>query len=543
MAAELERISTGIQGLDSLIEGGIPRGFTVLVAGNPGTGKTILSSHFLYAGLKSGEAGIYVSFSESRQQFYANVNRLGLDFVKYEKEGKFLFLDFASFTKEGIGDALEEVLASIREINAKRIVVDSFSAIAQAFENQNEARIALQVILGKMTRAEGVTNLLISEVPVGSETVSSGIEEFVVDGIVKMEHGKTNSSPMVVRVLKMRGTELDREPHVLAITKSGMSIFEKQPIQFSFPVSEERLSSGIQNLDERMSGGFLKGTTTALVGASGVGKTTFSFQFIAEGVKRGERGIFCSLEESPDEIRRSAKRYGYDMEDLEKKGLVILSWIAENQNPDEFMSFLKGEIERSRPVRLTIDSLSAFEHLHRDEMYVITKRLISMVRQYHLTAMITILTSQSAGMNLTDLGISSLFQNILMLRYVEIEGRMRRSMLLLKMRATPHDESILEFTISDGKGLEMIGTMEKYFGILTGVAQRMQKEAYDFSEKEQTINAQQEAARRKRLEEFKAREREITKQEEAGYDQRREALEEKIKGIKEQKKERGKGSD
>src|SRR5690349_19379359 len=141
MVVELERISTGIQGLDSLIEGGIPRGFTVLVAGNPGTGKTILSSHFLYAGLKSGEAGIYVSFSESKQQFYANVNRLGLDFVKYEKEGKFLFLDFASFTKEGIGDALEEVLASIREINAKRIVVDSFSAITQAFENQNEARI------------------------------------------------------------------------------------------------------------------------------------------------------------------------------------------------------------------------------------------------------------------------------------------------------------------------------------------------------------------------------------------------------------------
>jgi circadian clock protein KaiC len=126
----LQRISTGIPGLDSLIEGGIPRGFIVLVAGNPGTGKTILTSHLLYDGLNAGESAIYVSFSESKEQFYANVDRIGMDFEEFEEQNKFVFLDSALINKEGMRDALDEVLATIQETNATRIVVDSFSAIS-----------------------------------------------------------------------------------------------------------------------------------------------------------------------------------------------------------------------------------------------------------------------------------------------------------------------------------------------------------------------------------------------------------------------------
>ena len=146
----LERISTGISTLDALIEGGIPKGFTVLLAGNPGTGKTILASHFLYEGLSKGEAAIYVSFSESKKQFYENFERFGMKFLDFEKENKFAFLDFASVVKNGIGDALQEVLDASRNIGAKRVVIDSFSAILLAFDDINEARIALHVVLGKM---------------------------------------------------------------------------------------------------------------------------------------------------------------------------------------------------------------------------------------------------------------------------------------------------------------------------------------------------------------------------------------------------------
>jgi circadian clock protein KaiC len=180
----LERISTGIANLDALIEGGIPRGFTVLVAGNPGTGKTILTTHFLYQGLLIGEAAVYVSFSESKKQFYDNTERFGMRFLDFEKDNKFAFLDFASVNKDGMGDALDEVLDVSRNLGAKRLVIDSFSAILLAFDNMNEARITLQVVLGKMLRSEGITNMLIAEVPVGTHTIGSGMEEFVADGII-----------------------------------------------------------------------------------------------------------------------------------------------------------------------------------------------------------------------------------------------------------------------------------------------------------------------------------------------------------------------
>src|SRR5687768_2736570 len=184
-----ERISTGVSGLDALMEGGIPKGFTVLVAGNPGTGKTVLTSHFLYEGLTKNENGIYVSFSEADYSFYNNADRFGMNFREFQKQNKFSFLDFSAVTQDGIQDAVEEVFATIKETHAKRIVVDSFSAILQAFENPNDARIALHVVLGKMFRAEGVTTMVIGEVPIGAVNIGSGIEEFVADGIIKLEHG------------------------------------------------------------------------------------------------------------------------------------------------------------------------------------------------------------------------------------------------------------------------------------------------------------------------------------------------------------------
>jgi circadian clock protein KaiC len=241
-----DRISTGIAGLDALIEGGIPRGFTVLVAGNPGTGKTVLTSHFLYEGLKKGENSVYVSFGESKKQFYYNLEKFGMKFIDFEKQNKFRFLDFASLTKEGIGDALEEVLDTVRNINASRVVIDSFSAILLAFNNISEARIALHVVLGKMLRAEGVTNLLIAEVPIGARGIGSGMEEFVADGIIQLAHGASNAVPSLVKIVKMRGTAMNREPHVAVIAEKGMIVYPKQSLQILYPTSTDRIRTGIE---------------------------------------------------------------------------------------------------------------------------------------------------------------------------------------------------------------------------------------------------------------------------------------------------------
>lgn len=505
----VERISTGISGLDALMEGGIPKGFTVLIAGNPGTGKTVLTSHFLYEGLTKNENGMYVSFSEADYSFYNNADRFGMNFRELQKQNRFSFLDFSAVTQDGIQDALEEVFATIKETHAKRIVIDSFSAIFQAFENPNDARIALHVVLGKMFRAEGVTTMVIGEVPIGAVNIGSGIEEFVADGIIKLEHGISNATPIIVKVIKMRTTLIDREPHIGTIKEHGMVVFPKQSIELKFNNSTSRVLTGIPGLDERMGGGLLEGTISTVIGASGVGKTTFALEFLIHGVVNGERGLYCTLEETYDELKRSAGAGKYNLDDFTGKNLFILSSLIEHQSPDELLDALEKQIVSIRPKRIVIDSLSSFEHEYKGEIYQITKRIVSLLRKYQLTAVITIQTTQPREVNLTNLGISSLFHNIILLRFVEGKSKMKRSMILLKMRASYHDNSILEFVISN-KGIKIIGTMIYYEKILSGTPQQGNDE---FPQIEDELRVQQQYKSTKRLAEFDKDETESLKRE------------------------------
>ena len=157
-----------------------------MIAGNPGTGKTTLCSQFVYEGLTTkDENGLYISFSESKTQFYANTERLGMDFNKFERQISLHFWALPSFTKDGIQDTLEEILTTIRNTKAKRVVLDSFSAISLAFEDRSEARTTVQVLLGKIMRLEEVTIVLIIEVPYGKRH-RFWIEESVADGIIHL---------------------------------------------------------------------------------------------------------------------------------------------------------------------------------------------------------------------------------------------------------------------------------------------------------------------------------------------------------------------
>lgn len=507
----LERISTGIANLDALMEGGIPKGFTVLVAGNPGTGKTILTTQFLYEGLLKGESALYVSFSESKKQFYENFSRFGMKLADFERDNKFAFLDFASVTKEGIADALEEVLDVSRSIKAKRIVIDSFSAILLAFDNINEARITLHVVLGKMLRAEGITNMLITEVPIGSPNVGSGMEEFVADGIIQLEHGTTDAVPATLKVVKMRATSINREAHVALIGEKGMVVYPKQPIRMTYPTTINRVKTGIPGLDERVEGGFLEGSTTILAGLSGAGKTTLGFQFTVQAVLDGKHSLFCSLEESPAEIRRMGESLGFNMKELEEKGLHLISWTQENQSPDAIISALASHVEAIRPSRIVIDGLSTFEHLYSQEIYLITKRLVNLTGSYGITSIFTILTDQQSGLNISPFGVSSIFHNIILLRYVEADAQLIRSMLILKMRASNHDHSILQFLIQNKVGLNIIGEMKEYQGILSGIAQKVFQR---YIEKEQKIQEKITKDREKGKSSYAARQKKLSRQRE-----------------------------
>lgn len=243
-----------------------------------------------------------------------------------------------------------------------------------------------------------------------------------------------------------------------------------------FSTSEERISSGIPGFDEIIIGrdnsnnddnnkGLIKGTLTAIVGTTGSAKSTFAFQFIAEGVRKyKDTGIFCSLEDSADQIKRMGKGYGYNVMDLEKNGLSILISNPYEENPDEFIANLESEIQKTKAKRLVIDGLSVFEYTHKKDLYLITKRISSLVHKYQITTMITIHASNRyPGFQISGLNLLALFQNVILLRFVEIYGNIKRILMLLKITAAAaqDDASLLEFKISSNNGgIKIIGPLD-----------------------------------------------------------------------------------
>jgi len=219
------RVPTGVKGLDELIEGGLPRGSMIILAGSPGSGKTITSAQFLYHGAtECGEKGIYVSFSERKEVFAMNMKRFGLDFAKLEQEGVFKFLDFATTKEAGISLTLNEILRESLHIGIKRLVVDSFSAMASVFEKKIDARIVLHAF-EKLMRQADCTTLLLIEVPTGNSNLGLGFEEFVADGLILFE---TIEDEVGIRkraiIRKMRGTNHNNNYSNIVISDEGVSL-------------------------------------------------------------------------------------------------------------------------------------------------------------------------------------------------------------------------------------------------------------------------------------------------------------------------------
>jgi KaiC/GvpD/RAD55 family RecA-like ATPase len=268
-----DRVSTGIDGLDSLIEGGFPSGSLVLLAGNPGTGKTVFSMQFLYKGAEDyGENGIYVSFAENEDTIIHNISRLfGHDLRKKEKgDGKVKILDFTTVTEKGLSTILEIILEEVTRLKTKRLVIDSFSAMAQAFKEPIETRIIIHNILGKLVRQLGCTTLMIVEVPTGSEKIGISIEEFVADGVIVLRRDDYDGRLIrEIEIPKLRGTKIEQQKFLFTLNK-GFQVFPPfsnkkvgNPNKFE-PTrgTKTHYPSGIPELDEILGGeGYPRGSS------------------------------------------------------------------------------------------------------------------------------------------------------------------------------------------------------------------------------------------------------------------------------------------
>ena len=458
-----DRVPTGIEGFDVLIEGGIPKGYSVLLGGNPGSGKTIFAAQYLYHGLsKFGEPGIYVSFAEDRGTFLKNMKRIGMDFEKYEQAGKFKYMDLVTVKEKGVDSILEGVFAEVSSLKVKRLVIDSFSALSQAFPAKIDARVALHTVLGKITRASGVTTLFVSEIPIGSKLLGEGMEEFVADGVILLcQSVERGFLARKLQVIKMRGTKTSRVELRYDIGQNGLSVYPIPKTTIIKEVFTDKISTGIEGLDMMLNGGFFKGSSTLLTGPSGTGKTTTALQFTVQGAKQNEVCLYIALEEPIQQLIKQAKGFGLPMKEFIDKELVkIVSLYPDPCSFQDIVIQVRSLLEEHRPSRVVIDALTSMQKLMPEYEYLrYMKSLVSYLKANAVTSLF--ISISDAITPVTETGVSTVVDNIISLRHVEVDSALQRSLIILKARGTNHDNSIREFEITS-KGIVV---KEKFVGM------------------------------------------------------------------------------
>jgi circadian clock protein KaiC len=457
------RVSTGIEGFDDFVEGGFPRGSMILLTGSAGSGKTIFASQYLYHGMsKFNESGVYMSLAENRSTFMKNMKRMGMDFEKYEQRGKFKFLDMVTVRDVAVESIVERVLAEVNSLRAKRLVIDSFSALAQAFSERIDARIFLHSVLGKIVNLTGTTTLLISEKPPGTECSSGGMEGFVADDVITLNSVTQKGwLTRTLQVLKLRGTKINSEEHGYGIDGNGIRTYPLPDIPPVKRIYSEKVLTGIEGLDKMLCGGIFKGSTTLVGGTSGTGKTTFALHFITEEAKRGGRGLFISFEEPEQQLIRHAEGFGWNMNEFVDKDLIkLVSYSPEPFNVEQQLDEVFSYLREYRPARLVIDTIVALGRVMIEDRYLrYLKSLTLYLKDQGITALFTALAKSM--MPIIGTGISSTVDNIIALRHVEIESSLRRSAVILKARGSPHDNGIREFEITS-KGVVL---KKKFLGM------------------------------------------------------------------------------
>jgi circadian clock protein KaiC len=477
----VDKLATGIPTFDMIAEGGLPRNRTTLVSGTAGCGKTVFAIQFLAAGIEtSGENGVFVTFEESANDIRKNMRSFGWDLEKWEREGRLAFVDASPDPNEEIVESgsfdlsalLARVEFAIRKVNARRVSVDSLGAIFSQFSDQSIVRRELFRIASAL-KGMGVTAVLTAERTDDYGPVARfGVEEFIADNVMIMRNVlDVEKRRRTIEILKFRGTNHQKGEFPFTIVPNvGVVVIPLSAMQLKQKSSDVRITSGIQELDEMCSGGFFRDSVILASGATGTGKTLLVTQFLKGGAANRERSLLLAFEESRDQLFRNATGWGVDFEKLEAEGLLrVVCDYPEVAGLEDWLVNIKDQIEEFKPHRVAVDSLSALERggsVKAFREFVIG--LTSFVKHQEIAALFTATTpTLMGGASITEAHISTLTDSIILLRYVETFGLMKRGLTVLKMRGSPHDRSIREFTIN-ADGMHIGKAFLHVTGILAG---------------------------------------------------------------------------
>lgn len=441
----------------------------------------MFATQFLAAGiLQHDEAGVFVTFEDGVDDIRRNMRGFGWDIEGWERAGKWAFVDASPHPDgEGVivgdydlGGLMARIEHAVRRVGAKRISLDSLNALFIQYREHALLRGELFRITRLLKDMELTVVFTGERREEYGEVSRHGLEEFVADNVVILRNLLLDERRRrTMEILKMRGTTHQRGEFPFTVTSDrGIVVLPLSGIPLTQSSSTVRITSGNPELDAMCGGGFFRDSIILLSGATGTGKTLMVTQFLAGGFDEDERCLLFAFEESRDQLFRNAAAWGFDFEGMERDGkLKVINAYPHAMAVEDHLLSMRDAIAEFRPNRVAVDSLSALErvtHVRSFREFVIG--LTSFLKQEEVAGLFTSTTaSLLGGSSVTEKHISTLTDTIILLRYVETRGRMRRALTVLKMRGSAHDHDIREYVI-EGRGMRLGDRFRDLTGVLSG---------------------------------------------------------------------------
>jgi circadian clock protein KaiC len=481
---------TGIQGFDEITGGGLPTGRPSLVCGAAGCGKTLFGMEFLVRGaMQFNQPGVFMSFEETNEELTKNVASLGFDLEDLIKHKK-IILEHVHIERSEIEETGEYDLEglfirlnyAIDTIGAKRVVLDTIESLFAGLPNQLILRAELRRLF-RWLKDKGVTSIITGER--GEETLTrQGLEEYVSDCVIMLDHRVTEqTSTRRLRVVKYRGSMHGTNEYPFLIDENGFSVLPVTSLGLEHIVSNERISSGITELDSMLEGkGYYRGSTVLVSGTAGVGKTSIAAHFAEAACKRGERVLYFCFEESPNQLMRNMCSIGIKLETWVQKGLLQFQATRPTLYGLEMhLAVTHKAVKAFKPAIVIMDPINTFFVGDKEnEVKTMLMRIVDFLKLNQITALFTSLTSGDSILESSDVGISSLIDTWLLLRDIELNGERNRGMYVLKSRGMANSNQIREFILTN-HGVKLREAYIGPSGVLTGSA-RVAQEAIENAE-------------------------------------------------------------
>lgn len=470
----------GVAGLDDILNGGLPANRVYLIEGEPGTGKTTISLQFLLEGARLGESGLYITLSESKDELEAVARSHGwsLDgFAIYElvppadslrPESQYTIFHPAEIE---LGETTSAVLEEVERTNPQRVVFDSLSEMRLLASDP--LRFRRQILALKQYFAgRHSTVLLLDDKVYGEQDLQV---HSIVHGVISLEHlaVEYGSERRRLRVTKLRGSNFRGGYHDFTIQTGGVFTFPRLvAAEHHLDFKRESLTSGIVELDSLLGGGLDRGTSTLILGPAGSGKSTLAAQFGAAGARRGERTAAFVFDELKETFVARAANTGVDLQGFMNADLLTVQQIDPAElSPGQFAHTVQDSVDRNNAKIVVIDSLNGYLNAMPDERFLTIQmhELLTYLNQKGVATIMVMAQHGFLGSTMgTPVDVSYLADTVMMLRYFETGGEVRRAISVIKKRSGPHEHTIRELNITS-KGIRIGSPLSQFRGVLTGV--------------------------------------------------------------------------